>query len=285
MISGTETAVLEAIQLATEKGVSARRLNVSDAFHSPRVAAAAERFKADPSWPERPGPLAVRLLTGMTGRPVEPGTDLREHFAAQMVAQVNFVDLVDQMSRECDMMIEVGPGGVLSGLVAEIVGPDGPPCLPVAMRPNADRDLNVVLAHCFVQGIDVQWPALYQGRLVRPFVDPSERVFIDNPCERPFPGFEASDEQPVIEAMVAGSLEPALLEATGISRQELQGYLARRQGFIADVVRADLLAPGDAWRPRLGALHSPTQTVVEMVPVVAPHHAPERLRGTGIALA
>ena len=82
-----------------------------------------------------------------------------------------------------------------------------------------------MLAHCSVAyGVDVQWPALYQGRLSDLFVVESLDAFIDNPCERPFPGFEASDEEPVIEAMVAGSLEPALLEATGISRQELQGY-------------------------------------------------------------
>jgi enediyne polyketide synthase len=269
VISGTETAVLAAIRLATERGVTVRRLTVSDAFHSPRVAAAAERFKADPSWPERPGPLTVRLHTGMTGRPVEPGIDLREHFAAQMIARVNFVDLVDQMRRECDVMIEVGPGGVLSGLVAEIVGPEGPACLPVAIRPNADRDLNVVLAHCFVHGIDLRWPALYGGRLVRPFVDPSERVFIDNPCERPFTEFEASDAAPVIEAVAAGSLEPALLEATGVSRQELEGYLTRRQGFLADVVRADLRSLQGMPAVPAAAPPSPTRTAVEMVPVVA----------------
>ena len=77
VISGAETAVLEAIRLAKESGVSVRRLAVSDAFHSPRMAVAAERFKSDPSWPERPGHLAVSLLSGMTGGPVGSDTDLR----------------------------------------------------------------------------------------------------------------------------------------------------------------------------------------------------------------
>ena len=69
---------------------------------------------------------------------------------------------------------------------------------------------------------------------------PRSAVFIDNPCDRPFPKCEESAELPVIETMFAGSLEPALLEATGVSRQELEGYLTRRQGFLAEVVRADL---------------------------------------------
>jgi acyl transferase domain-containing protein len=269
VISGTETAVLEAIRFATERGVSARRLAVSDAFHSPRMTAAAERFKVDPSWPERPGHLAVKLLSGMTGGPVESGTDLRQHFAAQMVGRVKFVDLVEQMRRECDVMIEVGPGGVLSGLVTEIVGPNGPACLPVASRPSADRDLNVALAYCFAHGIDVRWPVLYEGRLVRPFVEPSERVFIDNPCERPFPEPQVLEEGPIIETAIAGKVESALLEATGVSPEELQSYFTQRQGFIAEVVKADLRSLQGMLSLPAAAPLSPARTIVEAVPMIA----------------
>jgi hypothetical protein len=31
--------------------------------------------------------------------------------------------------------------------------------------------------------VDVSWSALFARRLVRPFVSPQERLFIDNPCE------------------------------------------------------------------------------------------------------
>ena len=130
---------------------------------------------------------------------------------------------------------------------------------------------------------------LYEGRLVRPFVDPSERVFVDNPCERLLPGFEASDDVPVIEAMDAGSLEPALLEATGVSRQELQGYLARRGGFLTEVVRADLRSLQGMPADPAEAPSSPTPTVVEMVPVVAapftPRDGPEGLESLLLDLA
>ena len=58
-------------------------------------------------------------------------------------------------------------------------------CLPVAGQPERDADLNAVLARAFALGVEVRWEALYEGRLVRPFVPADQRLFIDNPCERP----------------------------------------------------------------------------------------------------
>ena len=96
------------------------------------------------------------------------------------------MDLIRSLCTACDQLVQVGPGRVLSGLVAEINGPEGPVCLPVAGNLHADRDLNKVVARAFVSGVDVCWKELYAMRLVRPFIAPQDRVFIDNPCERPF---------------------------------------------------------------------------------------------------
>src|SRR5208337_1499481 len=56
------------------------------------------------------------------------------------------------------------------------------------------RSLNVLLGCYFVQGGVINWRALFENRLVRPFTPASKRIFIDNPCERPFafPGEEIS---------------------------------------------------------------------------------------------
>ena len=111
-------------------------------------------------------------------------------------APVKWLDVVQSLRDQCDLLIEVGPGQVLSGLVADINGSDGPICLPVAAKANASRDLNLVLARAFVQGVDVRWQELYLNRLVRPLVLPQQRLFIDNHCERPFQGFSQEATTP-----------------------------------------------------------------------------------------
>ena len=97
------------------------------------------------------------------------------------------MDLIRSLCTACDQLVEVGPGRVLSGLVAEINGPEGPVCLPVAETSMRIASLNKVVVRAFVSGVDVCWKELYAMRLVRPFIAPQDRVFIDNPCEeRPF---------------------------------------------------------------------------------------------------
>jgi enediyne polyketide synthase len=235
VMSGEENAIAEVLNRAAARGIVARRLPVSNAFHSRLVAPAADKLRTDAPVPETAA-LTCQLVSSMTGQSVASGVNLREHFAAQVTGQVDFIGMVAAMQQACDHLIEVGPGRVLSGLVADINGDKGPACLPVAGQPDADRDLNAVLARAFTQGVEVNWPALYEGRLVRPFVPPQERLFIDNPCERPFPELPFEP----LPAIGTGALESFLVANTGYEPAELSEYFARRQGFLAHVVQADI---------------------------------------------
>ena len=187
VVSGEDDTVRQVMSRAETRDIVARRLPVSNAFHSRLVAAAADKLRDAAPVPETAGDLKCRLVSSMTGRPVEPTVNLREHFASQVTAKVDFVGTAAAMAAECDQLLEVGPGRVLSGLVTDILDSEGPACMPVAGQPDADRDLNLVLSRAFALGVDVNWEALYEGRLVREFVPASERIFIDNPCERDFP--------------------------------------------------------------------------------------------------
>lgn len=185
VVSGEEQAVLEVMKLAAEQGVITKRLQVSNAFHSRLMTAASEQLSKSEYIPEVLGETERQIISSVKGATAATGLKLREHFSSQMLAQVDFVSLVEQMQQACDLMIEVGPGNVLSGLVKDILGSESA-CLPVASKQNSDCDLNAVLAATFVRGLEVNWAVLYEGRLIRPFLPPSERLFIENPCERPF---------------------------------------------------------------------------------------------------
>lgn len=268
VVSGDTAAVNQVVEQAAAAGVTARLLPVSNAFHSDFVAGAAERLRTEAPVPAVLPATGPALFSSRTGDRVAPGLPLADHFAGQVTAPVDFVGLVRRLHECCDLLVEVGPGRVLSGLVTDIVAEGA--CLPVAGQPHTDRDLNTVLAVAFVGGIDVRWDALYEGRLVRPFVPASERVFIDNPCERPFAVPEGTI---AATAETGGALEAALAEATGATSQDLQTYLARRQDFLVDVVKADLRSLNGSL-VKLPLQKAEKEAAPEVVPAPAPSRPP-----------
>lgn len=185
VISGETRAIDDAMHLAAAGDIRTKRLPVANAFHSRFMTEAASTLAESAPIPDTFTASKVRLFSSLDGRQVIPGTDIRRHFARQLTHTVDFISLVENMAKECDMLIEVGPGRVLSDLARSITSGKDIFCLPVEAVAGDDRSLNRVLACHFVHGGAIKWPALFQSRLVRPFIPASERVFIENPCERP----------------------------------------------------------------------------------------------------
>ncbi|MFH1216417.1 MAG: SDR family NAD(P)-dependent oxidoreductase [Pseudomonadota bacterium] len=238
VISGEQAAVEQAVSIARTKGIDTRILKVSNAFHSRFVAAAAERLRSAASVPVLLDNPAIKLFSGVGGAEMRAGLQLRDHFAEQVISQVDFVSIVHAMAGECDLLLEVGPGRVLSGLARSITGDQGPLCLPVESNPGRDRDLHLCLAHLFVQGGEIHWEALYDDRLVRPFIPASARMFIVNPCERPL-----SRSLPATSKTVpagTNTLHSTLSAATNIDPQILAEYLVRRGRFLSAMIKADI---------------------------------------------
>lgn len=192
VISGETATVDRAVEAASRAGIKARHLPVSNAFHSRFMEEAADRLLREAPIPEALASRTLKLFTSMDGSEVAEGTLLKKHFSRHVTHQVDFISLVDNMTKACDILVEVGPGRVLSDLVRSIAASDGGGCFPVESRAGNDLSLNVLLGSYFVRGGDVNWPVLFENRLVRPFVAASKRLFIDNPCERPLAA-EAGD--------------------------------------------------------------------------------------------
>ncbi|MBU4261438.1 MAG: SDR family NAD(P)-dependent oxidoreductase [Proteobacteria bacterium] len=238
VISGEQAAVEQAVAIAREKGIDTRMLKVSNAFHSRFVNGAAERLRGAAPVPNLLGNPRMKLFSGIGGTEMKAGVQLRDHFAEQVISQVDFVSIVHAMARECDLLFEVGPAKVLSGLARQITGDQGPLCLPVESTPGRDRDLQLCLAHLFVQGGEINWQALYEDRLVRPFVPASARAFIVNPCEKPFNLSRPATLKTV--PAVSNTLPATLSAATSIDPQVLSAYLVRRGPFLSAMIKADI---------------------------------------------
>ncbi len=183
VISGDRKAVENAMRLASAQGIRTKHLTVANAFHSRFMADAASALANHAPIPDTLPASKVRLFSSIDGTAVKPGTDLRQHFGRQLTHTVDFMSLVNNMTKECDILIEVGPGRVLSDLAHSVAADTEICCLPVEAKAEEDRALNTVLACYFAHGGTIKWQALFQNRLVRPFIPASKRVFIENPCE------------------------------------------------------------------------------------------------------
>jgi [acyl-carrier-protein] S-malonyltransferase len=131
-VSGTEEAVERAIALARERGAKRGvRLPVSGAFHSSRMAPAAEGMH----------PLIeavdirsarVPMVANVDARPIQEPADLRRELVAQICGSVRWVDVVATLVQAgVTTFYEVGPGKVLAGLTAR--------CAPGATVVGAER--------------------------------------------------------------------------------------------------------------------------------------------------
>jgi len=232
VISGDRAAVKEAMDLATAADIRVRLLPVSNAFHSQLVAPAAEELRTKLLIPEQLTEISVELFSSVRGqqeKPVQTGLNMRQHFANQIISQVDFVSLVTAFTQSCDIIVEMGTGKVLSGLVDKING-DRALCFPLESQPGRDRDLNTFLGSFFVCGGEVNWNRLYENRLVRPFIPASDRIFIENPCERKLH----------VSAAPSSKNKPLTQLSSDRLEELMSNYLRERSTFIIELIRSDL---------------------------------------------
>ncbi|RKT19443.1 enediyne polyketide synthase [Streptomyces sp. 1114.5] len=180
VISGPAEAVDEVCRRAAAEGVPATRLNVSHAFHSPLVEPAAVAMAAELAAFELSEPVRPMAST-VTGRLLDPGTDLRELLRQQVLLPVRFHEAAGAVAADADLLVEVGPGRVLSGLLAEVA--PGATTLAVDTDSASIGALLRIVGAAYVLGAPVRTAALFEDRLVRPLPADGVMTFLANPCE------------------------------------------------------------------------------------------------------
>lgn len=240
VISGDKSDIEKVIQEAKKEDIVGVLLPVSDAFHSSFMKESCARIKSAKILSRSFKPSKTALYSCMNGDKLTGSVQLNEYFSQQVISPVRFIDLVESMSKECDLLIEVGPGRVLADLVKAINKEKGPACLSVESTVGNDKDLNFVLAELFVRNISIRWEELYKNRLIRPFVPVSKRKFIVNQCERPLKVSEnigkiTVDHEKIIQGVVQ-SMAPAIVgeETPGI--QSSQESLPSPNGRVSDTL-------------------------------------------------
>ncbi|MCW2933288.1 MAG: erythronolide synthase [Actinomycetia bacterium] len=180
VISGLAAAVARVSRTAAEKNLAAMPIRVSHAFHSPLVAPAAARLERYLSGCQL-RPLRRRVLSTVTGDALPADADLRQLLVRQVREPVLFAAAVTRMAADADLLIEVGPGHVLSTLAADIA-----PEVPVIALETDSESLAGLLsavAGAYVLGAPVRAGELFADRFIRPLPLDKEFQFFASPCE------------------------------------------------------------------------------------------------------
>jgi [acyl-carrier-protein] S-malonyltransferase len=118
VISGELAKVEAAVGLAKEYGIRrATMLNVAGAYHSRLMQSAYEKLGGallhvvvqPPRFP---------VVSNVTGQEVRTPVEIRQTLQDQVTSTVRWVDCMERLvDLGCDLFIELGPGGVLAGLL------------------------------------------------------------------------------------------------------------------------------------------------------------------------
>jgi len=121
VISGHASAVKRAVELASQTGAKrAVILAVSAPFHSPLMAAMAEKLEKDLRHTEF-SDLRVPIVTNVDADTTTSGSEAREALIGQVSMPVRWEESVRLLIDEgVDTFVEVGPGRVLTGLLRQI---------------------------------------------------------------------------------------------------------------------------------------------------------------------
>jgi acyl transferase domain-containing protein/acyl carrier protein len=121
VISGEAAAVEQVLLRCAERGIQAKRLVVSHAFHSPLMAPMVEPFRqtATAVTPRR---AACRVISTVTGEVADGRFGTAEYWAEQIVRPVRFLDAARTLGAlGVTVAVELGPHPVLAGLAARAV--------------------------------------------------------------------------------------------------------------------------------------------------------------------
>ncbi|HYI00108.1 type I polyketide synthase, partial [Hyalangium sp.] len=164
VISGRSSAVRAVMEAFTAKGVEARKLVVSHAFHSPLMDPMLEAFTRAAGRVKFEAPR-IALASNVTGRRAEAAEMGRAEYWRRHVREpVRFSGCMETLRASgCDVFVEIGPGHTLLRL--------GQRCLPegsAAWVPSLQKDgedlerMYRTLGELYVRGAPVNWKGFHE---------------------------------------------------------------------------------------------------------------------------
>ena len=244
VVSGPGAAIDAVIERARKRGIGATRVPVAAAFHSPMMEPAATPLREYVNVLNRRH-VGRSVFSTVTGDWIHRDTPLAVLLASQLTMPVRFQEAVETITREADLLIEVGPGRVLTNLASFA-------SVPVV---SSDRVLDAVAA-AWNAGADIDLDALFANRFARPFDLETRPSFIVSPTER----FRSAAAEPPLSISEAAASLPQVKAATHAA--------AVQTGSLRELVAKHVELPLDLVQPTsklLSDLHLSSITVTRLL--------------------
>lgn len=232
VLAGTTVGVEAACASCAARGVSARVLPSTRAFHSHQMGAPRAAFAPWALGLRADAPHA-RVVSTVTGQPLESGHELAGHLTLQFTAPVLFTQALCHV-RDFDIVIDASSGGELTGLMSPQLGRE-----PYALEPfgSSLRGLLRILGAAWIRGAEVNTSPLFAGRELRDCDLDEIPLLLSNPCgvHEGAPSVAPRQDEPtrvadVAPAHVAGAdaltlLRGVLAEISGLPMTGIQGNM------------------------------------------------------------
>ncbi|MCE3199741.1 type I polyketide synthase [Paenibacillus sonchi] len=167
VVSGSSEAVGEFLSVLQAKGIGAKRLNVSQAFHTPLMTPMLEAFRKELEATVFHAPL-IPVISNVTADVIE-GPPEPEYWLRHILEAVRFEQsLAYALDHEVSVLIECGPDAILAGMAGGLRHPGKPQVLHALSRKKDPWDTWLGLLgqlHCL--GARLDWAAVEQGGLFR----------------------------------------------------------------------------------------------------------------------
>jgi enediyne polyketide synthase len=161
VVSGPVQAVEQAVARArAADDARALPLQVIGAFHSPLMLETVPPFESYLAEETFAAP-ARQVHSTITGTELEADEDLPALLARQMTEPVRFLEAVQEAAAGADLLLEVGPGRMLSRLASEFAPV---PAMPLRIGDSSPQDLLSAVGAACVLGMPVRTERLESGQ-------------------------------------------------------------------------------------------------------------------------
>jgi len=121
-----------------------------------------------------------RIVSTVTGTAIEENADLRQLLTEQVTMPVLFAQAAARIAAEAELLIEVGPGSILTDIVSQQFDV---PAVSLNVGGESLRGLLTAAGAAFALGAPVLAKALFADRFYRHFDLQHRHTFLHNPCE------------------------------------------------------------------------------------------------------
>ena len=164
VIAGEKEEVREVGERLEKKGIRVKRLEVSHAFHSARMEPMMEEYRREAEKIEY-GKKKIPMVSTVSGREAGEEVETAEYWVRQVREAVRFWEATKTLKREgVEEYLEVGPRGVLVGLIRESGG-EAEPVRLASMRSGRGENEAMLeaLGGYYVGGGEVEWKGVMGG--------------------------------------------------------------------------------------------------------------------------